>query len=474
MPSESNRVPELLAPAGNMEKLETAIRYGADAVYMGGGELNLRAGAAGFSMDELPGAIRLAHDAGVKVYFTMNVYPREHMLPDVEQYMDVLAEARPDAVIASDPGVIAMLRKRLPDMPVHVSTQANTCNSWSVRFWQDMGAKRVNVAREIRSSELMQMLALCRRELRDMQLEVFVHGAQCMAISGRCYMSAYLNDRPGNLGQCSHPCRYEYQPVSISVEEKTRPGEDLWVVHQYPFSDPDRLESPGMDGNADAPDGQDDEFIFEPAPDDSGEPAEPALDFARMNGGYSKFFAAEDLCLLHYLGWFARMGVASVKVEGRTKSSAYLAQVVDAYRSALDDLASGEFKAEKYLSEQVNAASRPLTTGFFDPLQRAPLALPPDAEERRPVLARILEDLGDGRWRIEVKARWVTTRDVEILAPGLNRPRLHAEDYGLENDLGQGLDVAHPGLKCTMYCDHPDVGRHVFIRTAWDLEALDG
>ncbi len=468
MSSESRRIPELLAPAGNLEKLETAIRYGADAVYMGGGALNLRAGAAGFTLEELPGAIELAHDAGVKVYFAMNVYPREHMLLDVEKYMDVLAGARPDAIIASDPGIISMLRKRLPDIPVHVSTQANTCNSWAVRFWQDLGAKRVNVAREVRSSELMQMLAMCRRELRDMELEVFVHGAQCMAISGRCYMSAYLNDRPGNLGQCSHPCRYEYRPTSIAVEEQTRPGEDLWEVHQYQFSEPDRMEGPDLESK-----GQEDEFIFEPADDGSTQPAEPALDFARMNGGFSKFFAAEDLCLLHYLDWFARMGVASIKLEGRTKSSAYLAQVVDAYRSALDDLNSGEFRAEKYLSELVNAASRPLTTGFFDPMQRAPLALPPDAEERRPVLARILEDLGEGRWRIEVKARWTTTDNVEILAPGLNRPRLHAEDYGLENDSGHGLDVAHPGLKCTLYCNHPDMARHLFIRTAWNLDVLD-
>lgn len=465
MTQGKRHIPELLAPAGNMEKLETAIRYGADAVYMGGGELNLRAGAAGFSLEELPQAIAKAHDAGVKVYFTMNVYPREDMLPQVEQYLRVLGEAGPDAIIASDPGIIGKIRETLPDMPVHVSTQANTSNSWAVEFWQGQGAKRVNVAREVRSAELMQMLAICRKQLKDMELEVFVHGAQCMAISGRCYMSAYLNDRPGNLGQCSHPCRYEYKPASVAVEEKTRPGEDLWVVQNYAFCGPDSPLLP------DFGDGEGEDFIFEPAEPEV--PAEPALHLAAETGAFSKFFAAEDLCLLHYLDWFARIGVASIKLEGRTKSSAYLAQVVDAYRTALDDLLRGDFQAERYLAELVNAASRPLTTGFFDISRRAPLALPPDEESRRPVLARIYDDLGDGRWRIEVKSRWETSGDVEILVPGLKRPRLSPEEYGLENDLGDGLEVAHPGMKCTLFCAHPDMALGLFVRTPWSFDELD-
>ncbi|WP_147819660.1 peptidase U32 family protein [Salidesulfovibrio onnuriiensis] len=468
----NRNIPELLAPAGNMEKLETAILYGADAVYLGGGALNLRAGAAGFTEAELPEAIKKAHDAGVKVYFAMNVYPREDMLPQVEKYLGLLGEALPDAIIASDPGVIAKIRKLLPDMPVHVSTQANTCNSWSVEFWRDLGARRVNVAREVRSAELMQMLAICRKQIRDMELEVFVHGAQCMAISGRCYMSAYLNDRPGNLGQCSHPCRYEYRPTSVAVEEKTRPGEDLWVVQDYCAGEPDRLPPPDFCGEEGSRD--DDEFIFEPAEGPEAEvSAEPALHLAAETGAFSKFFAAEDLCLIHYLDWFSRIGVASIKLEGRTKSSAYLAQVVDAYRTALDDLGSGDFKAERYLAELVNAASRPLTTGFFDISRRAPLALPPDEEERRPVLARINEDLGDGRWRIEVKSRWDTGGDVEVLVPGLDRPRLSPEDYGLENDLGQGLDMAHPGMKCTLYCAFPALKAGMFLRKPWSFDALD-
>lgn len=462
MPDSPRFAPELLAPAGDMEKLETAILYGADAVYLGGGALNLRAGAGGFTRDELFQAVERAHAAGVKIYFTLNVYPREDMIPQVREYMDLLAELRPDGVIAADPGVIAMLRSHLPDMSVHVSTQANTSNSETVRFWASIGARRVNVARELRSQELMQMLAICRREITDMEIEVFVHGAMCMAVSGRCYLSAMLNDRPGNLGQCSHPCRYEYRPKAILLEERTRPGEDLWVIQEY-----GKDTEPASEFTFDEPS---DEFTFE-TPQET--PADPALSIAQDHGGWTKFFAAEDLCLLHYLEWFSRMRVASIKIEGRTKSSSYLAQVVDAYRTALNDIRSNEFRAEKYLPELVNAASRPLTTGFFDPDRRGAIALPPDESEKRPVLARILENAGPGRWLVQTKARWNAARDIEAILPGLNRPRITPEGYALENDEGEGLTVSHPGQKAVLVCDLPGLAPGMFLRAAWDLDDLE-
>lgn len=459
-------IPELLAPAGDMEKLETAILYGADAVYLGGDSLNLRAGAGGFTAAELPRGVALARKAGVKVYFTLNVYPREDMLSGVHDYLDQLGELRPDGVIAADPGVIRMVRRELPDMPIHVSTQANTSNSESVRFWQEYGAKRVNVARELRSQELMEMLAITRKEMPDMELEVFVHGAMCMAVSGRCYMSALLNDRPGNLGQCSHPCRYEYKTTSTIVQERTRPGEDLWEVRTF---HPEKGED---DFTFD--EGEED-FTFEPLGDDPAREiqADPALTAAAETGGWSKFFAAQDLCLLHYLEWFSRMKVASVKLEGRTKSSSYLAQVVDAYKTALIDIPKSEFKAEKYLSELVNAASRPMTTGFFDPDRRGAIAMPPGEDEKRPVLARVLEAKGNGRWLIQTKARWDARQDMELLIPGLHRPRISPEDFGVETDAGQGLEVTHPGQKATFICDHPEIQPGMFIRKPWDLDDLD-
>lgn len=176
---------------------------------------------------------------------------------------------------------------------------------------------------------------------------------------------------------------------------------------------------------------------------------------------------------MHYLEWFFRMKVASVKLEGRTKSSAYLAQVVDAYKTGLTDIPKGQFKPEKYLSELVNAATRPLTTGFFDPDRRGVIAQPPEAGEKRPVLARVLEKLDDGKWFIQTKSRWVTSGDVELMIPGLHRPRISPEDYGVENDLGAGVDVSHPGQKGILICDHPDIVPGMFVRQPWNMDELD-
>jgi putative protease len=458
-------IPELLAPAGDMEKLETAILYGADAVYLGGEGLNLRAGAGGFDRQALERGISRAHQAGVKVYYTLNVYPRQSHMRAVREQIDTLGELQPDAVIAADPGVIRLLRRELPEIPVHISTQANTSNAEAVRFWRENGARRVNVARELRSAELGEMLDACRKQIPTMELEVFVHGAMCMAVSGRCYMSALLNDRPGNLGRCSHPCRYEYRPVSMTFEERTRPGEKLWEMREYenPFAE---------DFTFDAPE----EFAFS-SPDHDGPasqpPADRALSAALDTDNWTKFFAAEDLCLLHYLEWFRRMKVASLKLEGRTKSSAYLAQVVDAYKTALTHAATGRFQPELYLSELVNAASRPLTTGFFDPANRGAIALPPDQSEKRPVLARVLTPLASGRWLVQTKARWTTAEPVELLVPGLIRPHIAAEDYGLVNEKGEGLDTSHPGQRAVFICDHPEIRTGMFIRKPWDMDKLD-
>ncbi|MCJ2165204.1 U32 family peptidase [Pseudodesulfovibrio sp. S3-i] len=447
-----------------MEKLQTAILYGADAVYLGGEGLNLRAGAGGFDKESLSIAIQRARKADVKVYYTLNVYPRQSHMNQVREHIEALGELKPDAVIAADPGIIRMLRRELPEIPVHVSTQANTSNAEAVRFWRENGARRVNVARELRSGELSEMLDTVRKQMPNMELEVFVHGSMCMAISGRCYMSALLNDRPGNLGECSHPCRYEYRPASITFEERTRPGEKMWEIREYGSETDDFI--------FDAPE----DFTFSPLDDEDPVPepvADPALSLALDTDSWTKFFAAEDLCLLHYLEWFMRMKVASVKLEGRTKSSAYLAQVVDAYKTALVDAAAGQFQPEKYLSELVNAATRPLTTGFFDPANRGVIAQPPDPGEKRSVLARILTPLASGRWLVQTKSRWTTSDDVELLIPGLIRPRLSAEDYGLENDHGTGLDVSHPGQRGVFICDYPGIKAGMFIRKPWNMDGED-
>ncbi|MGE4505010.1 MAG: peptidase U32 family protein, partial [Desulfovibrionaceae bacterium] len=435
------RRPELLVPAGNREKLETAIAYGADAVYLGAGSMNLRAAAGGFSAEELPSALRLARVHGVRAYYLLNALPRQPHLGEVRAQLDLLAALAdqgraPDGLIVADPGVLRMARAALPDMPLHVSTQANTANAEAALFWREAGARRVNVSREMRAPELKDMLLACKRLDPPMEVEVFVHGAQCMALSGRCYLSSYLNDRPANLGQCTHPCRYEYEVSSIGVREKTREEETLWEVREYWSEHTDA----GSEG----------------APVPSAE-------------GYSAFFAAHDLCLLHYLDWMRRAGVAAVKLEGRTKSSSYLAQVTDAYATALRDLLrqGRTFTPERYLGELVNAATRPLNTGFFDPGGQRVIAEPPSGEDARPVLARIVEGLGPGRWLADVKHRWRTRDDrVEILLPGLRRPRLSSDEFGVETEEGQGLMETHSGQRVVLHCDRPELSPGIFLRRA--------
>ncbi len=414
-------IPELLVPAGNMERLETAIRYGADAVYLGGRELNLRAGACGFGREELPVALDLAKKSGTKVYYCLNAFPREEHLPAVRSQLQHLADIcvqgpGPDGLIVADPGVLTLAAELLPEIPLHVSTQANTANSAAVRFWQNAGATRVNLARETRAKEIQDIALICP----DMELEVFVHGAVCLALSGRCLLSSYLNDRPANLGQCTHPCRFEYRPLSMTVAERTRPDQELWEVVEY--------------------------------------------DASKETGGYSAMFAPHDLCLLMELESLTRMGVSAVKIEGRTKTASYLAQVTDAYRTALDTIASGNFDPRPGLPEVVNAATRPLSTHFFKGRPEL-VAHPPGKEDRKPVLARLLDKLESGRWRMAIKSRWNREMDVEILVPGLKRPRLAAGSYGLETE-GEKRNEVHSGMEAELISDHPDLAAGLMIRLA--------
>ena len=455
------RVPELLAPAGNMEKLATAILYGADAVYLGGAGLNLRAGASGFSGAELPLALDMARKAGVKAYYLLNVLPRQNLLDQVRERLDHLGELAaqglgPDAVIAADTGVARMLRRSLPDMPLHVSTQANTANSQAVAFWRDFGARRVNVAREIRQEELAEMLAACQDPdsgAAGMELEIFVHGAQCMAVSGQCLLSAWLNDRPANLGQCSHPCRYGYRAAHLVLEEATRPGRAAWEARSDCVS------------NYESSDESSDKTT-----DDSLKNTKEALQAKGPLECFTTLLAPGDLCLIEHLDQLARMGVAAVKIEGRTKSSAYLAQVTDAYATALARVRAGHGQeTEDLMEELVNAASRPLTTGFFRmepgaPARQPVLAEPP--ESPRVVLCRVLEETAPGRWAVEAKHTWNVDRTpVEMMLPGCRRPGLPASEFRLEDEYGHTLAMAHPGMRAVLACDRPELVPGLFLRT---------
>ncbi|MBQ1501396.1 MAG: U32 family peptidase C-terminal domain-containing protein [Firmicutes bacterium] len=271
-------LPELLAPAGDLEKLHFAYIYGADAAYIGGGEYSLRLNA-GFTLPQIKEAVALARSRGKKLYVAVNSFLRGDALEPLAAYLSELAEIGPDALILSDPGVFSLAREYAQALPVHISTQANVTNWRAARFWREMGAQRVILSRELSLAEGEQISARA-----GIETEVFIHGAMCISFSGRCLLSSFMTGRSANLGNCSHPCRYKYV-----LEEEKRPGE------YYPIAEDD-------------------------------------------HGSY--IMNSRDLCLLAYIPTLCRGGFSSLKIEGRNKSAYYVANCVRVYRAALDAYAA--------------------------------------------------------------------------------------------------------------------------------------
>ncbi|MDD6794872.1 MAG: U32 family peptidase [Clostridiaceae bacterium] len=301
--------PEILAPAGSLKKLKVAVDYGADAVYLGGGKLNLRAFSNNFTFEEIAEGVKYCHERGVKVYVVVNVFARNYDLGGVGDYVKKLSELGVDAILAGDPGIIAIAKEAAPEMEIHISTQANTVNYMAAKFWYDQGVKRIVLARELTFNEIKGF----RDNLpEDCELEAFVHGSMCIAYSGRCLISNYMLGRDANKGICANACRYKYALV-----EETRPGEYYPVVED-----------------------EDGTYI--------------------MN--------SKDLCMIHHIPELVQSGIDSLKIEGRMKSEFYLASTVKAYREAVDAYCENpdnyEFKEE--WAHLVNRVShRQYHTGFF-------------------------------------------------------------------------------------------------------------
>lgn len=303
---------ELLAPAGNLEKLKMAILYGADAVYLAGKRFGLRTASDNFTLEELKEGVEFAHSRNKKVYLTMNIIPHNDDFTGVEDFIKSAAEAGIDAVIVSDPGMFRIVKKTCPDLDIHISTQANITNVHSANFWHEMGASRIVLARELSLKEIRQIRDGVSK---DLELEAFVHGAMCMSYSGRCLISSFLTGRSANKGDCAQPCRWKYH----LVEEK-RPGE------YFPIEE----DSRGT-------------FIFN----------------------------SKDLCMIQHIPELLACGISSFKIEGRVKSSFYVATVVKAYREAIDAYYESldnnkPYKFdEKWLAEIGKVSNRDFTTGFF-------------------------------------------------------------------------------------------------------------
>ncbi|WP_286904368.1 peptidase U32 family protein [Clostridium sp. UBA1652] len=303
------RVPELLAPAGSLEKLKTAIDYGADAVYLGGNKLNLRAFADNFTNEQIKEGVEYAHQRGKKVYMTLNVIPHNGDLYGLEDYLKEIYSLEVDAIIVADPGIIATARDVVPDLEIHLSTQANNTNWRSAKFWYDQGVKRIVLARELTMKEVKDI----RENLpEECEIEAFIHGSMCMSYSGRCVMSNYMTGRDSNRGACAQPCRYKY----YLVEEK-RPGEYFPIIE-----------------------------------DDKG----------------SYIMNSKDLCMIEHIPELMESGIYSFKIEGRMKSSYYVAAIVKSYRQAIDAYLKnpeGYELKQSWVDNLLKVSHRSYHTGFY-------------------------------------------------------------------------------------------------------------
>jgi putative protease len=385
---------ELLAPAGTPEKLEMAIHYGADAVYLAGRDFSLRSFSANFSLAEMQAARRLTRQAGVRMYVAVNIYSRNHEAQAIADYLASLEAVDPDALIVADPAIFSRARALLPHIPLHVSTQANITNTDAAIFWRDVGAVRVNAARELTLKEIRQMAAQS-----GIAVEAFVHGAMCMAYSGRCLMSGYLTRRESNRGMCCQPCRFRY-----TVMEATRPGQ------YFPIAEDSR-------------------------------------------GTY--LFNSRDLCMIAHLPQMIDSGICALKIEGRMKSIHYLAAVVKVYREAIDawyrDPDTYQVQ-ERWLEDLAAISHRGYCTGFYmgDPDQTA-ANLDEILHPGYRFVAKVVGITDDGGARVLVKNKVWVKDAVDVLSPkGPTRPDCIQK---IVDENGVVHPLAQPGSTVTLYLE---------------------
>ncbi len=408
------KAPELLAPAGTLKNLQYAITYGADAVYAGMPRYSLRVRNNDFStLDRIAEGIEYVHAAGKAFFLASNVLPHNNKVNTFIRDMEPIMALRPDALIMADPGLIMLVRERWPDMPIHLSVQANTMNYASVKFWQQIGIKRIILSRELSLDQVEEI----RQQCPDIELEVFVHGALCIAYSGRCLLSGYFNHRDANQGTCTNSCRWDYKvndakeddagnliPVSVEpaeitprvslIEEANRPGELMAV--------------------------EEDE-----------------------HGTY--IMNSRDLRAVEHVDRLTKMGIDSLKIEGRTKSHYYAARTAQVYRKAIDDAVAGRSFDPTLLGKLENLANRGYTDGFFQRHHEQDYQNYLDnhskSEQQRFVGELGKYDADNGMLEVIVKNRFAVGDELELILPEGNRTFTLTE---MHDRHGQAVDVA-PG-----------------------------
>jgi len=389
---DSMKKVELLAPAGDLEKLKFAIIYGADAVYLGGEEFGLRAQAGNFSLEEMREGLDFVHSRGKKAYLTVNVIPHNDDIEKLPQYLDEISELGFDAIILSDPGVFSIVREILPDMDIHISTQANNTNWRSAAFWHRQGAKRIILARELSLDEIREIRS---KVPEDLELEAFIHGSMCISYSGRCLLSSYMAGRDSNRGLCAHPCRWKY----YLVEEK-RPGQYMPVLENERGT-----------------------FIFN----------------------------SRDLCTIEFIPQLVESGLTSFKIEGRIKSSYYVATVVKAYRQVIDAYYSDPegYAFDSYWLEELKKVShREYTTGFyFGEAEEKGQIYETSSYIREYDFIGVVKnyDRNTGVAEIEQRNRFEVGDEIEVLRPkGKHFTQIVT---WMEDDAGNGITEApHPQM----------------------------
>ena len=396
----SEKKVELLAPAGDMERLEAAVKFGANAIFMAGDSFGLRANAKNFDREAMKKAVDYAHENGVRVHITMNIVPHDQDMIGLEEYLHFLDKIGVDALIISDPGIFS-IAKELTNIDLHVSTQASVTNSATVNFWYNMGAKRVILARELSLEEIIEIR---NNTPKDLEIEVFVHGAMCISYSGRCLLSNYMTGRDANRGDCAQACRWKY-----SIQEENRPGE------YYPIKE---------------------------------------------DGSGTYIMNSKDLCLIDEIDKLIEAGIDSFKIEGRMKTAFYVATVIRSYRQVIDAYYEGNYNEEtvqKYYNELQKASHRHYTKGFF--------YKKPDSEDqiyenssyirKYDFIGAVLEYNSQTKEAvIEQRNRFFKGEEIEIF--GNSKDFYYYTIDNMRNAKGEEIDIANkPKEKIYMTIDLP-------------------
>ena len=384
--------PELLAPAGSYEKAKIAFMYGADAIYCGTSELSLRT-RADMKDDDLEKTIKYAHNLGKKVYVTLNIFAWDEKYPEIIEMAKKLEELKPDGIIAADGGVIDVLKQYSPSVPINVSTQSNIISLHSANFWYKNGCKRMIMAREMNKEQLKYIM---ENKPKDMEVEIFIHGAICFAFSGRCFLSDFLSCRSANLGDCAQSCRWSY---NLYAEEKNNPGELMPIeIDKYGTS----------------------------------------------------IFSSKDLCLIKELPEIIDMGVDSLKIEGRLKTEYYLASVINAYRNAIDDYIKEpkNYDYTKYLNELEKVKTRGLTTFYFNDRNNKDIQEYGGRQynENYEFGGKVVE-YDENISTIEIKNKLSVGDNLEIIIPNEIEPYKFKIEKLYDNETNEEITEISPGVK---------------------------